>query len=141
MPAAGLLRPRAVLCVCVTNIRSEHLFVLFLLSPLHPPLSVCQNTNGPLLGPCHLVSIHVTLVTASLLNLCAWSERGSCGPLYPFLYKVGCGAILPSAGQRRLLWFPRWPHACPRLTWRWEARLTDGACLHVGNHTFLLQHG
>ena len=47
----------AVACACVTNLRSEHLFVLFLLSPLHPPLSVCQNTNGPLLGPCHLVSI------------------------------------------------------------------------------------
>lgn len=58
-------------CVCVTNIRSEHLLVLFLLSPLHPPLSVCQNTNGPFLGPCHLVSIHVTLVTTSLLDLCA----------------------------------------------------------------------
>lgn len=61
----------AMLCVCVTNIHSEHLLVLFLLSPLHPPLSVCQNTNGPLLGPCHLVSIHVTLVTTCLLDLCA----------------------------------------------------------------------
>lgn len=64
-------RPRAALCVCLANICSEHLCVLFLLSPLRPPLSVCQNTNGPLLGPCHLVSIRVTLVTAFLLDLCA----------------------------------------------------------------------
>lgn len=35
--------------------------MLFLLSPLHPPLSVCQNTDGPLLGPCHLVSTCVPL--------------------------------------------------------------------------------
>lgn len=58
-------------CACLTDICSEHLFVLSLLSPVHPPLSVCQNTNGPFLGPCNLVSIRVTLVTASLLNLCA----------------------------------------------------------------------
>jgi hypothetical protein len=57
--------PRAVLapgvfgCVLALLTCSAHLFVLFLLSPLHPPLSVCQNTDGPLLGPCHLVSICV----------------------------------------------------------------------------------
>lgn len=98
----------AVACACVTNLRSEHLFVLFLLSPLHLPLSVCQNTNGPLLGPCHLVSIRVTLGTASLLDLCAQSERGSRGPSNPVFVPGGMWSHLAFSppGQRRLLWFP-----------------------------------
>lgn len=58
-------------CVAASLMSALSLSVLFLLSPLHSPLSVCQNTDGPLLGPCHLVSIRVTLVTASLPLLCA----------------------------------------------------------------------
>lgn len=70
LPLVRLPGRCVVVCACFANICLEHLSV-FLLSPLHPPLSVCQNTNGPLLGPCHLVSIRVTLVTPSLLDLCA----------------------------------------------------------------------
>lgn len=70
LPLGRLPGRWAAVCACFTNICSEHLSVFFL-SPLHPPLSVCQNTNGPLLGPCHLVSIRVTPVTPSLLDLCA----------------------------------------------------------------------
>lgn len=62
----------AVPCAHLTNLLSEHLLVCFSSLLCILLLSVCQNTNGPLLGPCHLVSIRVTLGTSScLLNFCA----------------------------------------------------------------------
>lgn len=74
---ACCVAPSVLGCTLALLTCSKHLFVLFLLSPLHPPLSVCQNTNGPLLGPCHLVSI-CHPVTASLPD-----QNG-------VLWKVGC---------------------------------------------------
>lgn len=44
-------RPRAVLCVCLTNICSEHLYVLFLLSPLHPLCLSVRIRMGHFWGP------------------------------------------------------------------------------------------
>lgn len=73
-PLTCRARPHAMLCRVLTSLTSAQSTYLCCFSSLLCILllSVCQNTNGPLLGPCHLVSIYVTLGTSScLLNFCA----------------------------------------------------------------------
>lgn len=76
-PLASLLtcraRPHAMLCRVLTSLTSaQSTYLCCFSSPLHPPFVCLSEYERPLLGPCHLVSIYVTLGTSScLLNFCA----------------------------------------------------------------------
>lgn len=119
----AVLTPGVVVgCVLASLTCSAHLFVLFLLSPLHPPLSVCQNTDGPLLGPCHLVSICVSpRLPPSLIRMgFLWASTS------PFCEKWGMSLLPFLMGKVPLVsWVAVAPAFIP--AWWWGTQLA-GRC-------------
>lgn len=64
------------------------------------------------------------------------------GRYSPFLCQVKCGATLPFLlGAEAPSAVSSVAVCLPLAHWEGEVWLTGGACLHVGNRAFLLQHG